>query len=292
WVWRYLLGLALWSRDRSEEAKRELDDLGDRPDFGPFYVARAHLSDAGPAAEADLRRGAALEPMDRLLRIHLVQYLQARGRWADALEVSGAARAVFPTDFNLDLLHVASLAELGRAEEAIAILDDIRVLPSEHSGTSHTLYVQSHLTAALDALDGGDRRRAAEHARAASEWPERLGLGRPYEPEERLARFILGVAENDASSLEAVVAASGTVPTDRLDLLGIAARVRLGQSPVLAPSTTEADTPAAGFARGLVAAVLSGEGLAEAAERLGEGAPDLFAGSEGRLVFRALTLGL
>lgn len=291
WSWRYLLGLALWSRDRSEEGLRELSGLGDRPDFAPFYVARASLANPGPTAEADLRRAVALDQADRLLRIHLVQYLQARGRWDDALTATAAARADFPTDFNLDLLHVGSLVELGGADEAIAILADIRVLPSEHSGTSHTLHVQAHLTAALDALDGGDRRSGAEHARAALEWPERLGLGRPYQPEERLARYVLGVAASEDTALEAVVAASDAGVSDRLDLLGIAARVRLGQNPMLEPSTAEAATPASAFARGLVAAGRSGEGLAEAAGRLGAESAELFADVEGRLLLRALTIG-
>lgn len=291
WQWRYFLGLALWSRDRSEEALQEFQRLGDIPDFAPFYVGRAHLAGEGPAAEADLKRSIALDRSDRLLRIHLIQYLHAGGRWDDALLVSREARGDFPRDFNLDLLHVTSLVALGRAEEAIAILDDVRVLPSEHSGTSHTLHVQAHLTAALDAVEAGDRGRAAEHARAALEWPERLGLGRPYEPEERLARYVLGVAEGDPASFEAVVQATGTEVQDRLDLLGVAARIRLGQSPALGPSTVEVPTMEASFARGLLAAVRGGERLADAVERLRVDAAEIFGDVEGRLLLRALSSG-
>jgi hypothetical protein len=49
---------------------------------------------------------------------------------------------------------------------------------------------------ALDALEAQDYSKAAEHLRAALEWPESLGQGRPYEPEERRVRFLLGLAEN------------------------------------------------------------------------------------------------
>jgi tetratricopeptide (TPR) repeat protein len=58
WVWRYLLALNLWAVDRQEEAADNLDVLAREPDFGPLYVARAHLlsqtrgEDPGP----DLRR--------------------------------------------------------------------------------------------------------------------------------------------------------------------------------------------------------------------------------------------
>jgi hypothetical protein len=44
--------------------------------------------------------------------------------------------------------------------------------------------------AALDAMDRGDETGAMEHLEAALAWPESLGQGRPYQPEERLVRFL------------------------------------------------------------------------------------------------------
>jgi hypothetical protein len=72
------------------------------------------------------------------------------------------------------------------------------------------------------------------------EWPESLGQGRPYVPEERMSRYLLGVAEarlgrkaEARAAFEAVVTASGGADADsggRWDLLRVAALRRLGRS--------------------------------------------------------------
>ncbi len=198
WAWRYLLGLNLWALDRDAEAADVLAALGDEPDYGPAYAARAHLAqtmggDPGP----DFRRAVAVDPDSRLLRIALVRHLQEAGRWAEALEASGRGRELFADDFNLDLLHVRGLLQAGDHGEAIRILADTHVLPSENARESHRLYEFAHVGAALDELENGNRAVARGHLETALEWPESLGQGRPFDPDERLVRFLLGMVGDE-----------------------------------------------------------------------------------------------
>ncbi|WP_420448734.1 DUF5107 domain-containing protein [Candidatus Palauibacter sp.] len=195
WAWRYLLGLNLWALDRDAEAAEVLASLGDEPDYGPAYAARAHLTgvmggDPGP----DFRRAVTVDPDHRLLRISLIRHLQETGSWAEAREVSGQGRELFPDDFNLALLHVRGLIQAGDHTEAVEILGNTHVLPSENSGEAHRLYEFAHVGAALDELDAENREAARRHLEAALLWPESLGQGRPFEPDERLARFLFDVA--------------------------------------------------------------------------------------------------
>ncbi len=209
WMWSYLLALNLWAVDRRAEAAERLEALEDRPAFGPAYAARAHLRQElrGTDPVPDLRRAVALAPGERILRVTLVRALQAAGRHEEALDVTGEALARFPGDFDLELLRARSLLELGRPGDAAALLAATRVLPSENARDSHRLWEQAHAMAALDALDAGDPAAARRHALAAMEWPETLGQGRPYEPEERLPRAILGAAEAALGHAEAARAA-------------------------------------------------------------------------------------
>ena len=263
WMWTYLRALNVWGVDRGEEAAALLAGLGDAPDYGPAYVARAHLLEdlRGTDPLPDLRRAVTLDPASRLLHVELVRELQERQRWQEALAATDAARARFPGDFNLALLHVRSLLNLGRAQEATKILADVTVLPSESGRESHRLWEWAHTLVAVDALEAGDAATAGSHLQAALEWPESLGQGRPYEPEERLVRYLLGLAEtrlgNSAAArahFEAVVEATPApaagaasaqgAPASRLDLLAIPAREALGRRVDRRPL---AETPATFF---------------------------------------------
>ena len=303
WIWSYLYALNLWAVDRTAEAMALLGGLGDQPDFAPFYVARAQLtalvSDADPIG--DLRRAVALEPEIRVLHVYLVKALHDQGRWNDALGALGGARARFPMDFNLALLEARTLINLERGDEAVEILGGIHVLPSEGARESHQLWEQAHILAALDALEAGNTGQSIEHLHSALEWPESLGQGRPYEPEERLVQFLLAVASDRAGNSreardawEQIIAASALseAPT-RLDLFSVAA---LGTvRPTELSSIRERDlgsTDPAQAVRRLAEAMVGGQRLGTTIRSVAQEYPSLFDDLEGRLILRALTARL
>lgn len=133
-------------------------------------------------------------------------------------------------------MHVRALIHLERATEALAVLKTTRVLPSEHARESHLMFAQAHTLAALAAYSSKRWNEAATHLTAALEWPEHLGQGKPYDPEERLIRFLLarvaqrrGQPEKARANLEAVIEATSPAGDNRLDLLAAAARHALGR---------------------------------------------------------------
>ncbi|MDE2981470.1 MAG: DUF5107 domain-containing protein [Gemmatimonadota bacterium] len=248
WGWRYLLGLNLWALDRRDEAALALELLGAEPDYGAAYAARGHLLAEvdGRDPGLDFTRAVELVPGNRILRTVLIRYLLDEGRWAAALESAARAREIFPNDFNLALLQVRALLHLGGYREAIDVLAGTYVLPSENARESHHLYELAHVGAAMDEMDGDNREAARAYLETALLWPESLGQGRPYEPDERLVRYLLGVVaqgvgdrDGAREAYEAVAAGSGSSdaggvaspPSDAGDLLGIAALHALGRDP-------------------------------------------------------------
>jgi tetratricopeptide (TPR) repeat protein len=307
WSWDYLLGLNLWAMDRRDEAAEVLGGLGDAPDLGSAYVARASLLQAvlGTDPEADLRRAAEIGGRDRaggrVFRVSLVQHLQAEGRWEEALAEATRAASIFQADFNLDLLRVKSLIQLGRPDEAIQILDQTHVLPSENARESHRLFEQAHTLAAIASLGSGDLQKAQHHLTTALTWPEHLGQGRPYDPEERLPQYLLGrIADRledragARTAFEAVVTATereaqGSI-SGPLDLLTIPSLMALGRSEDLQHLSTDPDTEAGRIARTLLDGILSGTSLYSLAPQVATDHQDLFAGLEGGFLLFALLI--
>jgi tetratricopeptide (TPR) repeat protein len=239
-VWKYLLALSYQANDHGLQATRIFDELGQIPDYAPSYVARAQfLSSArGDDPGPDLRKAVELDPDNRIFHVYLIQHYEGQEDWEAAMGALEEATRRFPNDFNLDLLQAKALINLGRGSEAAEILAVTHVLPSEGARESHQLWAQAHTLAALDAYDAGDFQLAREHLMQALEWPESLGQGKPYEPEERLIRFVLGRVEdrlgNQEASEEAFQAyldATGEVapPISRLDLLAVSALEALGK---------------------------------------------------------------
>jgi predicted Zn-dependent protease len=234
WVWKYLYGLANQVLDKDRNATRIFDELGQIPDFAPFYVARAQFLNTarGDDPEPDLRTAVALEPESRLYHVYFIRHLQEKEDWEGALAALQEARRRFPNDFNLDLLQAKALINVGLGAEAAEILASTHVLPSEGARESHQLWEQAHIVAAMDAYDRGDPQLAKEHLMKALDWPEHLGQGRPYQPEERLIHFLLARVENvlgnrEASRRadEAFLAAAGELkpPLHQLDILALGA---------------------------------------------------------------------
>ncbi len=253
WTWDYLLALNLWAVDRKAEAAELLKSLGTTHRFAPLFAARglllSQLENTSPVS--DLRLAVSSEPGNRIMRIYLIQALQDEGLWRESLASVEEAKARFAGDFNLDLLEAKALIHLGRPQEAAAILASTHVLPSENARESHLLWAQAHTLAALDALDASDPGSAKGHLLNALDWPEHLGQGRPYEPEERLVRFILGHAEQGLGNqraaeeaFEAYLGATGEMEgrLEALDLLAPSGLRALGRGEEAAELLAERGT--------------------------------------------------
>ena len=301
WSWRYLLGLALAARDRPLEAAQEFRALGFQSDYAPAYTTRALLADAHESErERDLRYAVELDPGERLLRIPLIQHLQATRKWDEALRVSESALEVFPKDFDLALLHVRSLNELGRYEDSIRIMDGIQVLPSEHSLEAHRLFSDAQVMAGLAALERGEFEEADGHFLMAMTWPERLGQGRPYVPEERLPRFLLAVsrglsgdAVGASRALTAVVDATpdsvfGGETASPLDLLGALSLEALGREEELRNFGDVRGGDMAPIANQVRTSARTGTSVALAVAAVTKGSDKIFDDVHERLIQRAL----
>lgn len=213
WSFDYWLALLYWSLDRPVAAGNLMQSLGETPDYGPFYAARAALraSESDYDARPDLDLAISLDPVTWQLRRRLIDHLASHGLWGEALEVAERASADFPGVFDLSLARARALIETGRPADAAAIMDTVVVLPSEMGRTSRQLYEWSHLALALDLAEPGNLEAARSEVIRSMEWPRRLGQGRPYDLDERLQHGLLAWISYRVGETDAAVAYADSV---------------------------------------------------------------------------------
>jgi hypothetical protein len=196
WLPAYYLALLVRGLGDDARARELTAPLAGRPDVAAFYVFRAELAaSTDPAASlADLQRAVALDTADWRLGRLLIERALEDGRVIDAERDAARYHAADPSNSIMAMLHARTLIATGRASDALGILDILHVLPHEGSTEGRLLYREAHLRAALDALAAGRHDEAERHVAAAREWPERLGVGKPYaaDSDERLEDWLLG----------------------------------------------------------------------------------------------------
>jgi hypothetical protein len=194
WKTAYYLALCEWANGDSAAAHRRLLALAGRPDFAPFYAARASLAgrDDAAAARADLERAAALDPGEWRFGRLLAERALADSDAATAARVATEYHRRFPENSSLGVLLARALLRANRADEARTLLDHLVVLPYEGAGEAHALYREANLRVAFARLAAHDATDALALIAVAREWPERLGAGKPYPPalDERLEDWL------------------------------------------------------------------------------------------------------
>ena len=181
WRPRYYLALAYWGLGNEGAAQALMTALGDRPDYAPFYAARATFP--GRTAEAsrrDLERAVSLESNEWRYGKLLAEHLIANGKAADAVMIATRYRARFPSNYILGLTLAKAQVTAGQYPAADRLLSTLSILPYEGAADGRLLYREAKLMLAAQAVRAGRWGDATTYIAAAREWPERLGAGKPY----------------------------------------------------------------------------------------------------------------
>jgi tetratricopeptide (TPR) repeat protein len=192
WKARYYLALIAWNKGLHRQAISHLLECKTEPDFGPFYIARAELLKKHGQAppEEDYRRALDLAPEEWRTWLALARYHSEHSDFKEALEVSRQGFDKFPQNFILGMEYAKSLIDNSEHQDALDILDRLVVLPYENASEGRNLYEKAHLLLATRNIREEKFEEALGHIRQSREWPEHLGAGKPYDPDERLQDYV------------------------------------------------------------------------------------------------------
>jgi len=195
WKPKYYLGLILWSKGRVEETKRLFDQC-DQADFAPFFLTRAMLyRGQDPArAQADYERAVGLDGQSWRGWHALIGFCASEKKPDGALDAARNAVSLLPDNVPLKVDLIKALMTKGLYDDAASLLDAIEALPFEGASEIQGLFVRTHLALGVQALRKADWAGAVKEFARSKEYPEKLGTGRPLEPDNRMADYLAAVA--------------------------------------------------------------------------------------------------
>ena len=217
WKVAYWYGLALQGKGRNEEAAAQFAQCGDRPDDPAFYLTRASLFGTGLEKGKDLRTAYNLDKSNWRSAHSLVNHYLDENRPDDARAVSAASYKIHPDNYVVGMDHIKVLFALEQYENAEPLLDKIKVLPFEGASAGKIMYASIKRNLALKALKENQLNKALGKVKEAKQWPENLGVGKPFDPDERIDDFLEGlILEKQGNTKEAKLAYQNVM--DRTDL--------------------------------------------------------------------------
>jgi len=192
WKNRYYLALLTWSLGRTDLAETYFRSCGDSPDYAPFYIARGNFlrNDAPADAERDYRRAVDIGPNEWRTYRSLAAWYRQKGASAQALDILKTAAGKFPSSYVVLFDYAEILLLNRRFDESLSILDTLTILPFEGAGYGRQTYREACVLAAIDRMNKGEFDLALPLLAKAQEWPERLGVGKPLDVDNRLEEFL------------------------------------------------------------------------------------------------------
>lgn len=240
WKLDYYLALNLMAFNETEKAEALLTGIGEEAGDATFYLNRALLLDQNAAQDplADLKKAWEMDPSQWRHWQQLAQYQAENGNDQEALSLLKEAIRKFSGSYVLEMDYIRVLNSLGQYNSAIDLLDKIHVLPYEGAGEGRSLFETVYLNAALEDMQARRWRAARSKLEKSLEWPENLGVGKPFTTNEMIQDYLLGLvakAQNQdelfRSHMQQVVAATAELSRNRSEqLLTLFALESLGKS--------------------------------------------------------------
>ena len=211
WKIDYYLALNLWHKNQISAAQKLLLACGDQADEPHFYLTRANLQKDYKAQENDLLKAQSLAPQNWRVHHQLHQFYLQNGKLDKALTNSRQAFQHAPNNYTLGMDHVAILLQKHQFAEALNVLEQLTVLPFEGASAARKLYEQAHYGRALALMKSSKWDEAIAVLEHSLKWPHRLGVGKPFHPDERMAHYLLAKIYDRIGNKQAAQAAKKVV---------------------------------------------------------------------------------
>ncbi len=195
WKLKYLLAQNYLAVGLEAKGKSILKTLATEPNSDVFYRFRAKLLSENSYDDKlkDVLKALELNNKDWKIWEETILFYVQNGKYDEAHTTSKKAYERFSGNYNIGLAHAKALVQVDAFDEAIEVLKNIQILPFEHASESRKIYEQAYIGAALKQFHKKDLVKSIEFLEQCKQWPENIGVGKPYNPDERMQNYLLAV---------------------------------------------------------------------------------------------------
>ena len=209
WKIDYYEALIRWANQDKAKALELLENCGEA-DYAPFYLSRASLKE-GESRLADLLKAEQIE-MSWRTGFALINHYVANNQWQKAVETGKKYTKKYPSNYYIGLKYAKALCETGQYQPCISLLSRMQVLPNEGSYAGRAVYREANLYQAMEQLSHKNYKQVVKSVETSKEWPENLGVGKPYDNmiDNRLEDYLEAKAaagQGDSRKTSALLAA-------------------------------------------------------------------------------------
>jgi len=192
WKIRYYQALIYWNSGNREKADCLFRSVGDEPGTWEFYIARGNftLADDDKEAGRDYREAYKIAPGEWRTNHELVNFYLSGGYTSRALKVSTTAYEKFKGNYIIDFDHARCLLSRDSVYRCIDVLKETVILPHEGAHQGREVWEKANALASLDSYCCGRIDEAYDYIGEAYRWTENLGVGKPYNVDERILDFV------------------------------------------------------------------------------------------------------
>ncbi len=111
-----------------------------------------------------------------------------------ALALATEATKLFPNEDVIKILLARTSLNTGNYAQCYGVLEKATILPFEGQRDIHELFVQCQMAMGMQAMKKGRYQDAVRNFEGSKEYPERLGTGKPGNPDFRAQDYLLAFA--------------------------------------------------------------------------------------------------
>lgn len=194
WLLKFHLALIQWNSHNLDRTKDLFLQCGDQPDYAPFYASKAELFQNDKSVDILnlLQKAGKLDPTQWRYGKNLITYYLTEKMPDKAEPVASGYYQQFPENYIIGLLYAKILLQNEQYRLTASLLGKIHVLPNEGATEGRQIFKETQLMLAIDEMDKKQYKKALKYISLAKEWPENLGVGKPYDSDidERLEDWL------------------------------------------------------------------------------------------------------